>query len=143
MNRCCISLYNAYGKTSPGEKFFTVFHSIANLFLWIMALSIDNVSLQNATAKFLPQIAISHPKCRSFPLGMFCLIWYMELLASGTSDNLLNNTTGNILTWRFWVLYRKRPMLPVWVMCIKLANHQIKPPPYKPCLQYILKKLTK
>ena len=46
-----------YSKTSEG-KTFMVFHSVGNLFLWIVALSISHISL--------PRTAISHSKCKVF-----------------------------------------------------------------------------
>ena len=50
-----------YRKTSAAEN-FCVFHSTTNLFLRIMVFLVSNISLQNAIAKVLPQIAIFHSK---------------------------------------------------------------------------------
>ena len=65
-------------KCPRGKSFmvFTVFHSIANLFLQNMALSIGNISLQNAIVKGLLQIAIFYSKHESFLPWMFSHIQY-------------------------------------------------------------------
>lgn len=51
-------MYGPYTTKHLQGKILVVFHSIKNLFLQIMALTIGNISLQNAIANVLPRIAI-------------------------------------------------------------------------------------
>ena len=76
-----------YMETLQQENFhgFTVFHSIVNLFLWVMILLIFNISLQNATAKDLTWIAISDSKSESFTCGCFAIysVWLAIYINEG------------------------------------------------------------
>ena len=68
------------GKRPQGKLLCVVFHSIANVFLQIMTLSISNISLQKCYSKVLLWIAIFHWKHESFPLWMFSRTWYWWFL---------------------------------------------------------------
>ena len=63
------NIHEIYGKIREKHtrwKTSVVFHSTANVFLQIMALSIRDISLEDATAKVLLQIAILHSKHECF-----------------------------------------------------------------------------
>ena len=90
----CVILYNIWllmyitasmAKCARGEFswfswVFIVFHSIANLILWIVALWIGNISLQKCNNKIFIVNSFSHWKHESFPSQMFCHIQYSSAL---------------------------------------------------------------
>ena len=74
----------------PREKTFTVFHSTANLFPWIMALLISNISLQNCYSKSFTANSYFPLKTQKFPPWMHSHIWYY-ILARLVVQKLINN----------------------------------------------------
>ena len=66
-----VTVYTAKCPRRKSFVVFTAFHSIANLLLQNMALSISNINLQNAIVKGLLQIAIFTRNMKVFSSGCF------------------------------------------------------------------------
>ena len=70
--------HTVYGKTSTG-KAIMVFHLTTNFSPQIMALSINNISLQNCYSKTFTVNSIFHSQHKNFPLQTVSCIWYMKV----------------------------------------------------------------